>query len=159
MLRVRLQSESAVSLLETIAQRLARAEELLASAAPVVAAAMELNFDEEGRPVRWAPLAPRSAAWKARRFGAGLRILERTGALRRSITTRLEGRALVASSDVPYAAFHQFGTRRLPARPFLVLTESDKEEVARAVAESLVSTSHEPAPSGVEGSPVTSHRP
>jgi len=149
MLHVRLQSESAVSLLETIAQRLARAEELLASAASVVAAAVERNFDEEGRPFHWAPLSSRSAAYKARRFGAGLRILERSGALRRSITTRLEAGALVASTDASYAAFHQYGTRRHPARPFLALTERDKEEAAQAVADGL--TSHE--------SPITSHGP
>lgn len=140
MLRAHLQAAPAFSLLEGIVQRLAQTETLLAGALPVVAAAIERNFDEEGRPVRWAPLAARYAAYKARRFGSGLRILERSGGLRRSITTRLEAGALVASSGVPYAAFHQFGTRRLPARPFLALTESDTEEVAQVVAESLQDT-------------------
>lgn len=159
MLRVHIQLDSATAFLAALGVRLDSSDELLAPALPVVAAAIERNFDEEGRPVRWAPLSARYAARKARRFGAGLRILERSGALRRSISTRLEGGALVASTAVPYAAFHQFGTRFIPARPFLVLTQSDNEEVAQAVADSLVSTSHEPAPSGVEGSPVTSHRP
>jgi len=136
-LRVQLQLDSATALLDALGARLAAPAELLAPALPVVAAAIERNFDEEGRPLRWAPLAPRYAAWKARRFGAGLRILERTGALRRSISTRVEGNAIVASTDVPYAAFHQFGTRRLPARPFLVLTDADKEAAAQAAADSL----------------------
>jgi len=136
-LRVQLQLDSATALLDALGARLAAPAELLAPALPVVAAALERNFAEEGRPVRWAPLAPRYAAWKARRFGAGLRILERTGALRRSISTRVEGNAIVASTDVPYAAFHQFGTRRLPARPFLVLTDADKEAAAQAAADSL----------------------
>lgn len=137
MVRVRLQAAPALSLLDGIAQKLTRVEELLAPAAPLVAAALERNFEEEGRPVRWTPLSPRYAAAKARRFGAGLRILQRTGALRRSITTRLEASALVASAHAPYAALHQSGTRRLPARPFLVLTESDKKGLAQAVADSL----------------------
>jgi phage virion morphogenesis protein len=136
-IELRVQLDSATALLAALGLRLDSSDELLAPALPVVAAAIERNFDEEGRPTRWAPLSARYAAWKARRFGAGLRILERSGALRRSISTRLEGGALVASTAVPYAAFHQFGTRFIPARPFLVLTESDNEEVAQAVADSL----------------------
>jgi len=136
-IELRIQLDSATALLAALGLRLDSSDELLAPALPVVAAAIERNFDEEGRPVRWAPLSARYAAWKARRFGAGLRILERSGALRRSISTRIEGSALVASTAVPYAAFHQFGTRFIPARPFLVLTESDNEEVAQAVADSL----------------------
>ena len=137
MLRVQVQLDSATALLAALGVRLDSSDDLLAPALPVVAAAIERNFDEGGRPLPWAPLTPRYAAYKARRFGAGLRILERSGALRRSISTRLEGGALVASTDVPYAAFHQYGTRRLPARPFLTLTETDKEEVVQAVADSL----------------------
>lgn len=136
-IELRIQLDSATAFLAALGVRLDSSDELLAPALPVVAAAIERDFDEEGRPVRWAPLSARYAAWKARRFGAGLRILERSGALRRSISTRIEGGALVASTAVPYAAFHQFGTRFIPARPFLVLTESDNEEVAQAVADSL----------------------
>ena len=136
-IELRIQLDSATALLSALSVRLDSSDDLLAPALPVVAAAIERNFDEEGWPVPWAPLSARYAAYKARRFGAGLRILERSGALRRSISTRLEGGALVASTDVPYAAFHQYGTRRLPARPFLTLTETDKEEVAQAVADSL----------------------
>jgi phage gpG-like protein len=137
MVRVRLQAAPALSLLDGIAQKLTRVEELLAPAVPLVAAAIERNFEEEGRPVRWTPLSPRYAAYKARRYAAGLRILERSGRLRRSITTRLGAGALVTSTDAPHAVLHQSGTRRLPARPFLVVTESDKEAVAQAVADSL----------------------
>lgn len=137
MLQLRVQLDSARALLAALALRLGSSDQLLAPALPVVAAALARNFDEEGRPVRWAPLSPRYAAYKARRFGAGLRILERTGALRRSIATRFEAGALVASSDSPYAAFHQFGARFLPARPFLVLTDADKEAAAQAIADSL----------------------
>lgn len=151
MLRVRLQFDSATPLLESLAQRLASLETLLAPVAPVVAAAIERNFDEEGRPIPWAPLSARYTRWKARRF-PGRRILERSGRLRRSIVTRVEGSALIASTDVPYAAAHQFGTHRLPARPFLVLTEDDLTAAAQALAESLDATGRRPVPSGAEGS-------
>ncbi|MFQ5927628.1 MAG: phage virion morphogenesis protein [Terriglobia bacterium] len=133
--------------LEALAERLSDLKGLLEGLAPLAARAIERNFDEEGRPRPWPPLTPATL----RRKPPGLKILELTGRLRRSIRTRVEGRALVLSTDVPYAAAHQFGLpqRRLPARPFLVLTRENQEEAARALAESFDSTGHE--------SRVTSH--
>ncbi len=143
MIQVRVQLASAAALLERLNRRLEFPEDLLAPALPLVARAIERNFDEEGRPLRWAPLAPDYARRKARRFGPGLRILQRSGRLRRSIVTRLEAGAIVASTNLPYAPFHQFGTRTIPPRPFLVLTDADKEEVARTIADSLDPTSNQ----------------
>lgn len=161
MIKIHIQLEPAVQLLATLSARLAAPAELLAPAVPLVADAIERNFDEEGRPVRWPPLAPATL----RRKPAGLRILQRTGRLRRSIQTRLEGNAVIASTDLPYAAAHQYGLsraesrgaprRHLPARPFLVLTQTDKQEIAQTIAESLEDTGHRPVPSGSEGSLAT----
>jgi hypothetical protein len=80
-------------------------------------------------PGHWAPLSPEYAAWKARHF-PDKGILERTGRLRESV--RWDGRALgqdgyfvpgprsvFFGTDVPYGRFHQDGTKRMPARPFL----------------------------------------
>lgn len=121
--------------LEALADRLSDLEGLLERVAPLAARAIERNFDAEGRPEPWLPLAPATL----RRKPPGLKILQRTGRLRRSIRTRVEASAIVLSTDVPYAAAHQFGVprRRLPARPFLVLTNEDQEEVAQAVAREL----------------------
>jgi len=141
MIRVHIQLEPAAGLLATLAARLAQPAALLQPAVPGVAAAIERNFDEEGRPLPWPPLTPATL----RRKPAGLRILERTGRLRRSIQTRLEGDRLVASTDLPYAAAHQFGVRdRLPARPFLILTPADTDQLAQSVADSLSATGHGP---------------
>lgn len=136
MLRVRFKFEAAFNLLEVLSRRLQHPEALLASAAPIVARAIERNFAQEGRPLPWPPLSPAYARWKER-FYPGRKILERTGRLRRSIHTAVEGNALVVSTDVPYAAAHQFGTTVIPARPFLVLTPQDKQEVAQALADAL----------------------
>lgn len=135
MLRLRVQLEPALALLNALALRLAAPGALLAAAQGDVAAAIEQNFDQQGRPQPWPPLAPATL----RRKPAGLRILERTGRLRRSIRTRVEGNALFVSTDVPYAAAHQYGLprRHLPARPFLVLTAQDMDAVATDVATAL----------------------
>jgi len=147
MLRVRVNLGAASDLLAALQRRLNAPGELLTAAAPVVSAAIEENFEQEGRPLPWPPLAPATL----RRKPAGLKILQRTGRLRRSIQTRVEGGALVASSDVPYAAAHQLGIPgRLPARPFLVLAPEDIAGVEQRVADVLEDTTHR--------SPDTGHR-
>jgi len=142
MLRLTLNSLPLALRLEALASRLTDLQGLMERLAPVAARAIERNFDAEGRPERWPPLAPATL----RRKPPGLKILERTGRLRRSISTRVHGNAVVISTDVPYAAAHQFGVPqgRLPARPFLVLTTEDLDALARTLAESLANTVPEP---------------
>ena len=152
MLRVRVNLDAAFDLLAAVQRRLDAPGELLTAAVPVVSGAIEENFDQEGRPSPWPPLVPQTL----RRKPAGLKILQRTGRLRRSIQTRVEGGALIASTDVPYAAAHQSGIPgRLPARPFLVLAPDDISGVAQSIAESLESTGRRPALSGAEVSLAT----
>jgi len=141
MLRLRLQLDPAVNLLATLSGQLSAHGALLESAVPIVAHAIEQNFDQEGRPLRWPPLRPSTLQRKP----AGLKILQRSGRLRRSIHTRVEGNALVASTAVPYATAHQLGysPRRLPARPFLALTQDDLTAAAQAIADALEETRHE----------------
>ena len=137
-LRFRLQLDSALQRLQGLTRRLADPGSLLAPAVPVLARALERTFEAEGRPQRWAPLAPSTL----RRKPPGLKILQRTGRLRRSLNLAIEGRSIVASTSVPYAPAHQFGvpSRRLPARPFLLWTQEDLEAAAQAIAASLAST-------------------
>lgn len=139
MLHVRIELASAFNLLAALRRHVEAPGELMGAAVPAVAGALERNFDEEGRPIPWPPLAPATLRQKP----AGLKILRRTGRLRGSIATRVEGNTIVASTDVPYAAAHQSGAprRRLPARPFLVLTAEDTEAIASAAADSLPRTS------------------
>lgn len=116
----------------------------LSSAVGVVDFAIQRNFDEEGGVYEWPKLY--YVYWLHKQTVCpGRKILECTGALRRSINVRFEPGPLlgagdiVAFTDVPYAAAHQFGVpeQNLPARPFLFLTEEDRDEVARAVAKGL----------------------
>jgi phage gpG-like protein len=77
----------------------------------------------------WARLSPRYAAWKRVHY-PGKKILERTGALKESV--RWTGASLGASgiwesrpayvrfgTNVSYGQYHQRGTERMPARPFM----------------------------------------
>ena len=144
MLRVRFDIDPMLVRLASIFSILTDPDILLRPAASVVAQAIERNFIEEGRPEPWLPLSVDYALWKSIEF-PGTRILERTGALRNSIVTEIERgvgdtASIVASTSVPYAAQHQFGNEFFPRRPFLVLTEGDREEMAQAVLDVLEGT-------------------
>lgn len=85
------------------------------------------NFDEQGRPDGWEPLA----ASTARRKGNGA-ILVDTGRLRGSIGFRAGHDRLTLYSALPYASVHQRGgaagrggSAVIPARPYLVFQEDD----------------------------------
>lgn len=74
----------------------------------------------------WAPLAASTVAEK-QRLGFTGRIsptdpLYRTGELRASIKGSVAGNRVVVASDDPIAAAQEFGTSRIPPRPFIGAT-------------------------------------
>ncbi|WP_053207944.1 phage virion morphogenesis protein [Jiangella muralis] len=86
----------------------------------------------------WSPLSPRYARWKARHY-PGTRVLERTGALRKSLTTRpfgvevIENKSMAIGSDVDYGRHHQRGGAGLPQRRPVELTENMRREWMRRI--------------------------
>lgn len=90
----------------------------------------ETSTDPTGAP--WDPLAPATVA--ARR-GSSAKPLIDTGTLRNSITTEFDALSILLGTNVPYAGPHQFGTARIPMRPFFPVTE-DGDPVAEGLAES-----------------------
>lgn len=98
--------------------------------------------DPWGQP--WAPLAPSTLQWRARRGGGGgERALIDTRVLSNSPTSRVAGGDVVeVGTPVQYASFHQFGTARgIPARPFLPLRDESTAELPpdwRAEVEAIV---------------------
>lgn len=102
------------------------------------------SFDEPAlRAASWPPLKPSTAKRKAA-AGKSNAILKSSGTLWRSL--RVIGVTLSAvtiGSDRPYAAFHQIGTRHIPARPFFPiqqgkLTAAAKDRVFTAIHQKLM---------------------
>lgn len=79
----------------------------------------------------WAALSPAYAAWKAANY-PGRRILERTGALKASLTSRpfgvevIEAKSAAFGSGIDYGKFHQAGGGNLPQRRPVELPESER---------------------------------
>lgn len=109
-------------------------EPLVKSIREVVIPSIRANFAAEGRPA-WRPLAP---ATVIDRKGASGPILDRTGKLLKVATqfniwtyTRESATITGIDSRVKYGKYHQGGTRKMPARPFIVLQDEDEEEIER----------------------------
>ncbi|MBF0192275.1 MAG: phage virion morphogenesis protein [Magnetococcales bacterium] len=90
---------------------------------------------------RWEDNAPLTEEKKKGRFGEG-KILTDSGRLRRSITYSTAYGGLLVGTDVIYAATHQFGGetpqgKKIPARPFLGLSDRDKDSALEIIAEYL----------------------
>jgi len=75
---------------------------------------------EKGQFPEWAELADSTIAEKER-LGYALpdNPLLRTGALRDSITSEVKGLEAVVGSKSEIAAYHEFGTSKMPMRPFI----------------------------------------
>lgn len=97
----------------------------------------------------WAPLSPAYAAWKAQHY-PNKGILYRTNQLFHAATgdasagAKLEIKPMemvlgidAESSVAARARFHQTGTKRMPARPWLAVTDDMKRTWTRAIARQL----------------------
>ena len=72
--------------------------------------AVEENFEKQGRQPGWKSLSTAYARYKAKKKKTGnSKILEFSGALRRSITEKSNATQAVVGTNLKYAAIHQFG--------------------------------------------------
>ena len=105
-------------------------------------------FDDEKSPLgkKWADLAPSTIARKGHS-----KILIDSRRLVRSLTQKTDDAirapfqsgnmaGLVFGTAVPYAHYHMTGTRNMPARPMVGLTESRLEKVRSQVASLITET-------------------
>jgi len=96
----------------------------------------------------WKPLSPKYQAWKEKQI-PGPMILELTNKLKLSLTykgssahVRIEEPLSISlGSSLPYARYHQTGTRRMPARKPIDLSEEDKRKLGKIIHRGLVKMS------------------
>jgi len=74
--------------------------------------------DESMRPVPWRPLKPATVERKEKAGKTAMLIFERH--MQQSLRVGVpSGDKIEVGSDAFYAPFHQFGTAKMPARPFI----------------------------------------
>ena len=109
---------------------------------------MRQTFSKGGRSkYKWAPLTDnppgRGYASYKRRVRPGRSLLVFDGDLKASLTGGSKGiydaraRHLVLGSRVPYARYHQDGTRRMVARPLFILTRGVNERWSDIVRDEI----------------------
>jgi phage gpG-like protein len=106
------------------------------------------NFRREGMSDRgfpWSPLDPQYASWKTENYGAH-GILVRTGDLERSLTMNSARGSIrdiglstaTFGTDIPYARWHQSGTRNMAQRKPVFVPNLMKQRTGNVVAEYIV---------------------
>lgn len=102
------------------------------------------NFDQEGRPTKWASLSTKTTIPQREASGHWPgKILTRTGSLVRSINYRVGNDAVTIGPNVKYAATMHFGAKKgqfrssprpipwgdIPPRPYMILQKEDWEDM------------------------------
>ncbi|WP_163556140.1 phage virion morphogenesis protein [Helicobacter suis] len=82
-------------------------------------------FEQQRDPVTnqaWKPLKAKTLRYKPRNKP----ILERSGLMRSAVRVDIEGNSITARANVPYAQYHQLGTRQMPQRRFLPFNDQGR---------------------------------
>lgn len=117
---------------------------LMKNIAGVFAYSTEENFKEEGRPDKWTDLAESTKKQRSKKRKWPGQILQVEGKLAASINTFYDSDSAVIGSNLDYAAIHQLGGKagrnkkeKIPARPYLQLTDEDYNEILYSAKEYL----------------------
>lgn len=116
------------AILDKLAHAAQNRAPLMRSIAGTMESAVLQNFDVGGRP-----------KWLGLKYRQGTPLVD-TENLMNSITSYYDNDSAEVGTNEPYAAIHQFGGKAgrgrkvdIPARPFLVLTPQDEEDILEDV--------------------------
>jgi phage virion morphogenesis protein len=138
-IEIKLDNKEIVDKLLDLAKRGENLRPLMKNIAGIFAYSTEENFKAEGRP-KWQDL---SEVTKKKRIEIDKypgQILQVEGKLAASVSTYYDDEGAIIGSNLDYAAIHQLGGDagkgrkvKIPARPYLKLTEEDQREILEEV--------------------------
>lgn len=121
-------AQQIASILDKLANAAQDRTRLMRSIAGTMESAVLQNFDVGGRP-----------KWLGLKYRQGTPLVD-TENLMNSITSYYDNNIAMVGTNEPYAAIHQFGGKAgrgrkvdIPARPFLVLTPQDEDDILEDV--------------------------
>ena len=138
MFRVAVNTKEIDGLAVRLARRSSDLSEAMTEIAGIMLDAVEENFEKEGRPETWTPLADVTVEDRREKgFGPEHPILQRTGTLAASVQAESGRNEATVSTNLRYAAIQHLGGEAgrgksvtIPPRPFLVLAPEDEDEIA-----------------------------
>lgn len=101
------------------------------------------NFKVEGRPDKWKTLSADYVKTKQRKFG-NKPILQASGAMMNAIQKASTGNTatvFVSNDAIPYAKYHQTGTKNMPARVFMLFQDADRRAIMNKLATRVITFS------------------
>jgi phage virion morphogenesis protein len=109
----------------------------LAKIATEMYSGVQKNFREQSADGKaWKPFSITTLIEKAtrkRRRSVNPMLLQDTGHLRQSIYPEVQGSEAIVSTNIPYAKYHQFGSKKIPNHPpkraFLLIRQASKERI------------------------------
>ncbi len=135
-LRLNVDNKEVTEALLNLAQRGENLRPLMKNIAGVLASSTEENFKQEGRPDKWTDLADVTKKNREKINKWPGQILQVEGQLASSVTTQYDDDSAVIGSNKDYARIHQLGGDagrgkkvKIPARPYLQLTDDDFNEI------------------------------
>lgn len=121
-------AQQIASILDKLANAAQDRTPLMRSIAGTMESAVLQNFDVGGRP-----------KWLGLKYRQGTPLVD-TENMMNSITSYYDNNIAMVGTNEPYAAIHQFGGKAgrgrkvdIPARPFLVLTPQDEDDILEDV--------------------------
>ena len=111
--------------LKSLSAKLSNLQKPMAKAGIIMLSSIDENFEQEGRPEKWKPIAPITKAFRRKKSD---RILQDTGQLRRSITMRpaADGMSVKVGTSQPHAYKLQFGGIASGISPYVIVPKKKK---------------------------------
>lgn len=145
-IEIKINDKEIQQLLKKLAAKTENLRPFMKNIAGIMADSVEENFDKEGRPDKWAPLAKSTIKQRTKKGYWPGKILQMRGDLAASITSKYDDNSAVVGTNKIYAAIHQFGGDagrnkkvKIPARPFLSLNEIEYKKINTVINDYLKS--------------------
>lgn len=143
-IKIKIDNKAVNEKLLELAKRGENLRPLMKNIAGIFASSTEENFKEEGRPDKWTDLAEITKEKRKKKNKWPGQILQVQGQLASSVNTQYDDESVVIGSNLPYAAIHQLGGQtgknkkvKIPARPYLQLTDDDFDEILHEIEKHL----------------------
>lgn len=87
--------------------------------------------------IRWVPLSPRYKRWKEKKRPGVPKLHFDFHMLDDQLAMQILGGTLYVGTNAKYGATHQFGRGRIPARPWLGISDDDANEIVQTVQDHI----------------------
>ena len=123
-------------LLKDLERRVKNRRPVMREIGEIMMLSIQRNFEDEGRPKKWAGLSP---AYKKARYEKGYdgKILQETGKLLQSINPKATNDSVTVGTAIEYAVFHQDGKGRMH-RPFLMFQKEDVQDIKETLTDYIM---------------------